>query len=142
MFAEETVEFAGFEITTDSVHPCKKYLQAITDFATPKNISDIRSWFGLVNQVSYAFSISPTMLPFRQLLKPAKSFSLDDSLDEAFKESKEVIILEIQKGVRIFDKSKPICFATDWSNSGIGFWLFQKHCHCASTKPFCCRQGW
>ena len=142
MFAEETVEFAGFEIRTDSVRPCKKYLQAITDFPTPKNISDIRSWFGLVNQVSYAFSMAPTMLPFRQLLKPAKSFSWDDSLDEAFKESKTVIVREIQKGVRIFDKSKPTCLATDWSNSGIGFWLFQKHCHCADTKPFCCHQGW
>ena len=142
VFAEETVEFAGFEITTDSVRSCKKYLQAITDFPTPKNISDIRSWFGLVNQVSYAFSMAPTMLPFRQLLKPAKSFSWDDSLNEAFKESKEVIVREIQKGVRIFDKSKPTCLATDWSNSGIGFWLFQKHCHCADTKPFCCRQGW
>ena len=32
VFAQETVEFAGFEITTDSVRPCKKYLQAITDF--------------------------------------------------------------------------------------------------------------
>ena len=113
VFAEETVEFAGFEITTDSVHPCKKYLQAITDFPTPKNISDIRSWFGLVNQVSYAFSMAPTMLPFRQLLKPAKSFSWDDSLNEACKESKEVIVREIQKGVRIFDKSKPTCLATD-----------------------------
>ena len=53
-----------------------------------------------------------------------------------------MIAREIQKGVRIFDKSKPTCLATDWSNSGIGFWLFHKHCHCADTKPFCCRQGW
>ena len=44
--------------------------------------------------------------------------------------------------MRIFDKSKPICLATDWSKSGIGFWLFQKHCQCSSTEPFCCRTGW
>ena len=86
--------------------------------------------------------MAPTMLPFRQLLKPAKSFGWDDSLNEAFKESKEVIVREIQKGVWIFDKSKPTCLATDWSNSGIRFWLLKKHCHCADTKPFCCRQGW
>ena len=24
----------------------------------------------------------------------------------------------------------------------IGFWLFQKHCECASKKPFCCPTGW
>nr|XP_054762087.1 latent-transforming growth factor beta-binding protein 3-like [Lytechinus pictus] len=53
----DVVEFAGFEITTDSVRPCQKYLQAILDFPAPSNITDVRSWFGLVNQVSYAFSM-------------------------------------------------------------------------------------
>ncbi|XP_063448334.1 uncharacterized protein LOC134727870 [Mytilus trossulus] len=57
-FAQDTVEFAGFEITNDSVRPCKRYLQAMLDFPTPKNITDVRSWFGLVNQVSYAFNYS------------------------------------------------------------------------------------
>ena len=48
----------------------------------------------------------------------------------------------IEKGNRTFDKSKPTCLATDWSKSGIGFWLFQKHCHCQGTKLFCCKSGW
>ena len=46
----------------------------------------------------------------------------------------------IEEGVRIFEKSKPTCLAAD--KTGIGFWLFQKHCHCPSTKPFCCCTGW
>ena len=54
-----------------------------------------------------------------------------------------MIIEEIEEGVCIFEKSKPpTCLTTDWSKTGIGFWLFQKHCHCPSTKPFCCRTGW
>ena len=53
-----------------------------------------------------------------------------------------MIISEIEEGVRIFDKSKPTCLATDWSKSGIGFWLFQKHSQCSSPEPFCCRTGW
>ena len=142
VFAQETVEFAGFEITTDSVRPCKKYLQAITDFPIPKNITDIRSWFGLVNQVSYAFSMAKRMLPFRQLLKQGTPFTWNDELNEAFEESKAVIADEIEHGVRIFDKTKPTCLATDWSNNGIGYWLFQKHCDCLGIKPFCCHEGW
>ena len=63
-------------------------------------------------------------------------------MEEIFQESKQVIIAEIQKGVRIFDMQKPTCLATDWSKNGIGFWLFQKHCDCPHTKPFCCREGW
>ena len=142
MFDEETVEFAGFEITTDSVRPCKTYLQAITDSPTSQNIIDINSWSGLVNQVSFALCMVPTMIPLRQLLKPTKLFSWEDSLDEAFKESKEVIAQEIHKRVRIFDKTEHTCLAADWSNNDIGFWLIQMNCRYADTKQLYCHQDW
>ena len=114
----------------------------MTEFPTPRNITDVRSWFGLLNQVSYAFSTAERMLPFRDLLKPAVPFRWDDNLDRLFEESKAVITTEIANGVKIFDKTKPTCLATDWSRDGIGFWLFQKHCLCPSTNLFCCRHGW
>ncbi|KAK3731603.1 hypothetical protein QZH41_004849 [Actinostola sp. cb2023] len=142
VFGADTVEFAGFEITPDSVRPCKKYLDAIRNFPTPANITDMRSWFGLINQVSYAFAATNRMLPFRQSLKPGESFNWNNTLNQLFEESKAAIVSEIEEGVRIFDKSKPTCLATDWSKNGIGYWLFQKHCQCASTEPFCCPTGW
>ena len=99
-------------------------------------------WFGLVNQVSYAFATTAQMLPFCQLLKPGAPFKWTDELDCLFNESKSVILTEIKEGVRIFDKMKPTCLATDWSKSGIGYWLLQKHCQCPGTTPFCCPGGW
>ena len=51
MFGADAVEFAGFEITMDTVRPCKRYLDVIRDFPTPTSITDVRSWFGLINQV-------------------------------------------------------------------------------------------
>ena len=102
---------------------------------------DIRSWFGLINQVSYAFAATEHMLPFHQLLQPGTPFKWTAELNQLFNESKSVIIGEIE-GVHIFDKSEPTCLATDWLKSGIGFWLFQKHCQCSPTEPFCCRTGW
>ena len=142
VFGADTVEFAGFEITPDSVRPCQKYLRAIIDFPTPTGITDVRSWFGLVNQVSYAFSMTERMSPFRELLKPGNRFEWTPALQDAFEESKAVIASEVEEGVRIFDPSKPTCLATDWSKDGIGFWLLQKHCDCAGTEPFCCNTGW
>jgi hypothetical protein len=142
VFGADTVEFAGFEITHDSVRPCKKFLNAILNFPKPTNITDIRSWFGLINQVSYAFSSTERMLPFRELLKPGSTFHWTPELNTSFEESKSVIVSEIERGIRIFDKSKPTCLATDWSKNGIGFWLFQKHCTCDSTDTFCCPTGW
>ena len=45
-FAQDVVEFAGFEITHDTVRPCKRFLRAITEFPTPKNYRcQILVWF-------------------------------------------------------------------------------------------------
>ncbi|VDI45753.1 Hypothetical predicted protein [Mytilus galloprovincialis] len=47
IFGQDIVEFAGLEVTSNTVRPCMKYLKAILDFPTPRNITDVRSWFGL-----------------------------------------------------------------------------------------------
>ena len=106
-FAKDEVEFVGFKITYGTVRPCKKYIRDIADFPTPQNLTDVRSWFGLVNQVSYAFSMADTMLPFRELLKPSNIFHWDDTLQQAFEKSKLTIIDEIHSGVKIFETHMP-----------------------------------
>jgi len=142
VFSAPTVDFAGFTITMTDVRPCSRYLEAIHDFPQPRNITDVRSWFGLVNQVAYAFSMAERMQPFRKLLKSGERFQWSMELEDIFRESKDVIVQEIEHGVRIFDKTKPTCIATDWSKEGIGFWLLQKHCRCMPVRPFCCTDGW
>lgn len=87
VFGADTVEFAGFEIIPSNVRPCRKYLDAIRNFPTPANITDVRSWFGLINQVSYAFAATEHMLPFRQLLQPGTPFQWTDELHTLFEES-------------------------------------------------------
>ena len=96
-FARSTAEFAGFDITPTKVRPCPRFLEAIQTFPTPRNITDIRSWFGLVNQVSYAFASAERMLPFRNLLKPGTRFMWTEQLDQLFRESKSLIIDKIHK---------------------------------------------
>ena len=115
VFAQHTVDFIGFTITHNSVKPFSKYLSAITDFPTPRNVTDVRSWFGLVKQISYTFSAAEIMEPFRKLLKSDIKFEWNESLEKAFQESKKVIRKQIEHGVRIFDKNRPTALATDWS---------------------------
>ena len=141
-FAKDEVEFAGFEITRTEVKPHRKYLNAIKDFPTPQGITDIRAWFGLVNQVAYAFAMAPVMFPFRELLKPTSPFRWTSELQTAFDASKTEICNRIREGVQIFEKDRPTCLATDWSKDGIGYWLFQKHCQCPAREISCCQEGW
>ena len=142
IFAADTVEFAGFEITPTSVRPCGRFLNTISEFPRPKNITDVRSWFGVVNQVSYASAMAKKMQPFRQLLKPGNTFEWNDELDNLFTKTKEAIVSDIEEGVQIYDPKRPTCLSTDWSKQGIGFWMSQKHCLCPGVNPVCCPDGW
>ena len=99
---EKIVKFAGFEIILNSIWPCKKYVEVISEFSIPKNITDLGSWFGLINQISYTFASAGRMLPFCQLLKPGTPFNWSQQLEHIFKESKAMIISKIEEGVRIF----------------------------------------
>ena len=141
-FAQDTVDFAGLTITPTNVKPSSKFLDSITQFPTPKDITGARAWFGLVNQGAYAFSMAKVMRPFRHLLKPSTKFEWTEELDSLFKRSKDMIISQIKDGVRLFQPSRPTCLITDWSISGIGFLLLQKYCGCNKRTPLCCKEGW
>ena len=68
-FCQDTVAFAGFSVTTEGIQPSDEILSAIREFLAPKDLQGARSWFGLVNQVSWAYATSNIMLPFRELIK-------------------------------------------------------------------------
>ena len=141
-FALEEVDFLGFTITANGIKPQKQFIDAIETFPTPSNITDVRSWFGLVNQVSYTFAAAPAMEPMRKLLSTKVPFHWSKDLDKAFIESKKVIIDQCVKGVRAFRPGAPTALATDWSKLAVGCWLTQKQCSCPSTTPGCCKGGW
>ena len=52
-FSQNQVDFVGYNIGWDDYKPSDDMLSAIKSFPMPDNPSaaDIRSWFGLVNQV-------------------------------------------------------------------------------------------
>lgn len=119
-FARNEVEFAGFIITNTGLKPAARYTEAIGNFPTPMNITQVRSWYGLVNQVAYCFCKTETMAPFRHLLSPGNVFQWDDKLEEAFVASKAKIVELIQEGVYSFDPDLVTCLSTDYSIDGMG----------------------
>lgn len=84
-FAGNEVEFAGFLITVDGVKPTKKMTDVILHFPTPTNTTLVRSWFGLMNQRSDAFSRAKVMTPLRELLRSKnRKFYRNEMLDQLF----------------------------------------------------------
>ena len=119
IFGVPKVYFAGFTITMTDVRPCSRYLEVIRDFLRLHNVSDVRTWFGLVNLVAFAFSMAERMQWFRKLLQSGVRFKWSLELEDVFRESKEAIVQGIERGVCIFDKSKPTCLTTDWSKESV-----------------------
>ena len=74
-FCIYNVDFAGLTLSPQGISPSNNILSAIKDFSTPTNITGARSWFGLVNQVIWTYSVSPIMQPFRELVKVNLKFT-------------------------------------------------------------------
>jgi len=117
-------------------------LTPLETFPLPLTPQDIRSWFGLVNQVSNYAQLRDIMAPFKPFLIPRCKFSWSPELEATFQKSKESIVDSIRQGVEIFDMQRRTCLRPDWSRRGIGFFLLQQHCNCPSGIPDCCPGGW
>ena len=114
-FAKESVEFAGFKITMEGMKLTDKYKQSIRNFPTPTNISKVRSWYGLINQVAYTSIKTDHMAPIHHLLSQSTLFQWDEDLEIAFRKSKEMITELIADGVASFDMDLIMCLSPDYS---------------------------
>ena len=133
-FCQDSIEFAGLNITPTGIAPSDKLISAIRDFATSTNITD-----ALVNQAAWSYSIGPIMEPFRELVKHNNNFYWDANLDQIFSQSKDILIQQILERIRTFDTSRTTCLQPDWSKTGLGYFLLQKYCNCSlANAPICC----
>lgn len=108
-------------------------------------ITDVRSWFGFVNQLASFLATAPVMSPFRDLLKkPAGSkVYWDEQLQLKLRQAKETICQLAKDGLSYYDRTRPTVVITDWNKEGIGFVVLQQYCSCVSADaPFCCKGGW
>lgn len=71
MFCCREEEFVGYHLGWDGYKATVDHLAAIRDFTMPTQptITDVRPWFGFLNQLSSFLSAAPVMVPFRDLLK-------------------------------------------------------------------------
>ena len=142
-FGSKTVEWAGFTISENNVKPLAKHTAAIRSFPTPLNITDLRSFMALLQQVSYCYAISPATTPLRHLLKPAEKWRWTEDINKVFEEARDVIANKVEEGVRLFDPKLPTGLLSDWCQEGIGHILCQKHCDCTAENDLnCCPTGW
>ena len=117
--------------------------ESIRNFPAPKNITQARAFFGLVEQVSYTFSKCADMFHFRHLLSPKTQFIWTEDLEREFELAKASIVRKIHKGVTMFEVDLITALVTDWSKEGQSLGLWQKHCSCkGDITILCCKGEW
>ena len=89
-YAKPEVQFAGFILSADGYRMDPAITDAIEQFPTPTNRTDLRSFFGLVNLLSACTdTIAPLLAPLRPLLSIKNDFVWTPNHDLAFGKSKE-----------------------------------------------------
>ena len=121
-----SVTFAGFEVGHEGVLPHRDKAQGISDFATPTNVTELRSFLGMVNQMNAFYPYPSRRISSLQLLlKKDVAFTWLPEHQEAFEEVKR----ELARGLALhhFDSTLPTSLVTDSSKTGIGLALIQNH---------------
>ena len=123
------VKFAGYLVSNNGIEPDPDRTKAISNFPIPENITDLRSFFGLVNQLGqFTPDLAHMLEPLRGLLKPKNAFIWLPEHQTAFDNVKQVLTDPNGPILAHFDSSLPIILMTDASRlKGIGFALMQQH---------------
>ncbi|XP_064116668.1 uncharacterized protein LOC135222514 [Macrobrachium nipponense] len=126
-FAQPNVEFCGYSINHEGYSVDSRKVRAIAEFPKPQNITDLRSFMGLTNQLgSFSSAIATAAQPLRDLLKPQNEWCWTPQHDVAFEKTKEALIAP--PVLAHFDASLPTMLQTDASRlHGMGFVLLQQH---------------
>lgn len=126
-FGRTSVDFCGYTITPQGYTVDKRKVEAIADFPRPQNITDLRSFMGLTNQLgAFSSAIADNCQPLRDLLKPRNVWCWSSQHDEAFKHVKGCLVTP--PVLAFFNPTLPTMLQTDASKkNGFGFVLLQRH---------------
>ena len=137
VFAQPEITFAGFKIGREGIRADPAKLKAMIEFPRPTNVSELRSFEGMVNQVGhFSTEISEAQGVLRELRQKKNMFSWGDAHDKAF-EAVKTCLTRLQT-LTLFDPELETRIETDGSKlKGLGYSLQQFHgrgCKCKCTQ--------
>lgn len=118
-FLQDSVEYLGYRIDEQGLHPTEEKVEAIINAPAPRNVSEIRSFLGLLNYYGkFVANLSTLLHPLHQLLQADTKWNWSPNCEEAFKASKQRLLNS--KCLVHYDPGKPLLLACDASLYGVG----------------------
>ena len=127
VFGAESVDFCGYQVSEDGWVVDDAKVSAIADFPIPANRTDLRSFMGLVNQVSeFTPKLAELTAPLRGLLKTSNEFTWTANHTSAFNATKTELVSP--PTLAFYQLGLDLRLETDASAlKGLGFVLWQRH---------------
>ena len=118
-FLRPSIEYLGHIIDKDGLHPTTEKVRAIQEAPQPRNVGELRSFFGIINYYNrFLPNLSAKLAPLYRLLQKDVNWSWGSKEDEAFEAAKKA--LQDDSLLVHYDESKPLILACDASNYGLG----------------------
>ena len=118
-FMTKSVSYLGYIIAAEGLHPTKEKLQAIRDAPSPKNLTQLKSYLGLLSYYGrFLPNLSNVLFPLYRLLRRQTPWTWSKTEEETFQNSKKLLMSS--KLLVHFDPSLELILACDASNYGIG----------------------
>lgn len=118
-FMESKVEYLGHIVDSEGLHPTDDKVDALVKGPSPTNVSELRSFLGLLNYYGrFLKDLSTLLHHLHLLLKKESSWKWTSECEKAFAMSK-TLLLE-SKVVVHYDTKKPVRLACDASPYGVG----------------------
>ena len=116
-FMVPQVTYCGYRISGSGVEPVKDKVEAIQKAPEPQNVSQLRSFLGMLSYYhQFLPNIATTLEPLHKLLRQGTPWQQEQQ--KAFESAKE--LLQSADLLVHFHPAKPLILATDASDYGVG----------------------
>lgn len=124
-FFKDSIEYCGHKIDKDGLHKAQDKIDAVLKAPRPENVSQLRSFLGLVNYYAkFLPNIATVLHPLNSLLQVKTEWRWTKSCEQAFMAAKQLITSE--KVLTHYNPKLPLRLACDASPYGIGAVLSHK----------------
>ncbi|XP_062606687.1 uncharacterized protein K02A2.6-like [Saccostrea cucullata] len=118
-FFRERVSYCGHEIDCEGLHKTQSKIEAVVSAPKPKNVSELRSFLGIVNYYArFLPNLSSLLYPLHHLLSKSRKWSWSSECDKAFSEVKQLITSD--EILTHYDPQREVRLACDASPYGLG----------------------